>query len=42
MCTVSLHKQRLVSIQIYFIVIFQMDPYQTAQKTGYFRQASGA
>ena len=26
MCTVSLHKQCLVSIQIYFVVIFQLDP----------------
>ena len=39
-CTVSLHKQCLVNVQIYIVVIWA--PYQTAHKTGYFRKVSGA
>ena len=42
MCAVSLHKQCLVNVQIYIVIIFRLDPYQTAQKSGYFMQASGA
>ena len=42
MCAVSLHKQCLVNMQIYIVVIFQLDPLSNYSEIWLFLQASGA
>ena len=43
MCTVSLHKQHLVNVQMYIVIIFQLDPpIKLLRKLAICRQAFGA